>query len=89
MTKQQLIPYNNIVWHVVATWSEEQDFDEEKKEVFTTCRQAALAQQVARILGKDEVGGSNPLGSSEMVENKGFSRKLLFETPLFLSYYPN
>ena len=25
--------------------------------------QAALAQQVARILGKDEVGGSNPLGS--------------------------
>ena len=35
---------------------------------------AALAQSVARILGKDEVGGSSPLGSSEKGENKGFSR---------------
>ena len=36
--------------------------------------QAALAQSVARILGKDEVGGSSPLGSSDKRKNKGFSR---------------
>ena len=51
--------------------------------------QAALAQQVARILGKDEVGGSNPLGSFEMIKNKVFSRKSFFEMSLFLFYYPN
>ena len=28
---------------------------------------AALAQSVERILGKDEVGGSSPLGSSSLV----------------------
>ena len=35
---------------------------------------ATLAQSVARILGKDEVGGSSPLGSSDKRKNKGFSR---------------
>ena len=36
--------------------------------------QAALAQQVARILGKDEVGGSNPLGSFIRNEDGDLSR---------------
>ena len=36
---------------------------------------ATLAQSVARILGKDEVGGSSPLGSSEKDGDKGISKK--------------
>ena len=31
---------------------------------FTTFHHALVAQLVERILGKDEVGGSNPLGGS-------------------------
>ena len=41
-----------------------------------------------RNIGSVEVTGSIPVSSSEMVENKDFSRKLLFEMSLFF-YYPN
>lgn len=44
--------------------------------------QAALAQSVARILGKDEVGGSNPLGS---FVKKGFSEQWALEG-LFINW---
>ncbi len=39
-----------------------------------------MAQQVARILGKDEVGGSNPLGSlkKERLFRTGSSEKPFF-----------
>ena len=56
-------------------------------------RQAAIAQSVVRNIGSVEVTSSILVSSSEMVENKGFSRKLLFEMSLFLldnrrlSYY--
>lgn len=50
--------------------------------------QAAIAQSVVRNIGSVEVTGSIPVSSSEMVENKDFSRKLLFEMSLFF-YYPN
>lgn len=54
-----------------------------------SCReQAAIAQSVVRNIGSVEVTGSIPVSSSEMVENKDFSRKLLFEMSLFF-YYPN
>lgn len=46
--------------------------------------QATLAQSVARVLGKDEVGGSSPLGSSEKSENKGFSRYEASESLYFI-----
>ena len=52
------------------------------------CEQAAIAQSVVRNIGSVEVTGSIPVSSSEMVENKDFSRKLLFEMSLFF-YYPN
>lgn len=47
--------------------------------------QAALAQSVARVLGKDEVGGSSPLGSSGKGENKGFSRYEASESLYFIT----
>ena len=53
------------------------------------CEQAAIAQSVVRNIGSVEVTSSILVSSSVMVENKGFSRKLLFETSLFLFYYPN
>lgn len=50
---------------------------------------AAIAQSVVRNIGSVEVTSSILVSSSEMIKNKGFSRKLLFETSLFLFYYPN
>ncbi len=55
---------------------------------------AALAQSVERRLGKAEVGGSIPLGSSKMFENKDFSRNysskvfifILLSEPVILFY---
>ena len=51
--------------------------------------QAAVAQSVERRIGSAEVTGPIPVSSLKKVENKGFSRNLLFEMSLFLSYYPN
>ncbi len=46
---------------------------------------AALAQSVERRLGKAEVGGSIPLGSSKMFENKDFSRNYSSKSLYFYS----
>ena len=50
---------------------------------------AAVAQSVERRIGSAEVTGSIPVGSFKKVENKGISRKLLFEMSLFLFCYSN
>ena len=46
-------------------------------------RDAAIAQQVERILGKDEVSSSNLDSSSKVSETFGF-RRLSFYIPHFL-----
>ena len=48
--------------------------------------QAALAQQVARILGKDEVGGSNPLGSFIRNEDGDLSRLIFLRGFFFILF---
>ena len=46
-------------------------------------QQAAIAQSVVRNIGSVEVTSSILVSSFGTVGNKGFSRKLFFEKPLF------
>ena len=50
---------------------------------------AAVAQSVVRRIGSAEVTGPIPVSSLKEIENKGFSRKILFEMSLFLFCYSN
>ena len=39
-------------------------------------RKALVAQSVERVLGKDEVGGSNPLEGSMSINHNHFAREI-------------
>ena len=50
----------------------------EKENGFTSIKNAAVAQLVECVLGKDEVMGPNPISSSVGISGRGFGLGIMF-----------